>query len=180
MSNPHGVDELRARSAWNQSLRWGGAQYAEFTLQSGPQPTAPLPTVIFQSNLLAQAKAERPRTWSGLMQYSFDLTPDGWGAVGTGVVWIIEFRVYVGVGQAQIQQSDFWQGNPTTGFVRQGAASATPPYAPNITSQWPAVPAAELNAQIVISTSSTSADELDLSGTASAAFAPYFAHEALL
>ena len=129
------------------TLRWGGTQQYNF-LQSPTPPTPPALIPYLPGSALLVHANESPRAWAVLMQCSFDQNSE-WAA-SHGSVWLVEFQLLVGVGQANVQMSDYWQGNPVDGFTRQGDASAAPPFSV-ITSQWPSIPAAQINARVFIS-----------------------------
>jgi hypothetical protein len=167
--------DLDRMGGWDQSLRWGGTQAYTFQ-QLGSAPAAGTP--YFASNLLAQPKSEKPRTWSGIMQVTFDAFSEWQGSSGEGPPdWTIEFRLSVGVGQANIIMSRYFVGSPVMGFTPQGAASPLPPFA-NVTCEWSAVPAAEINAQVILYGTQVGSPA-PFSGQMSALFAPFTATEAI-
>ena len=159
------IGRMRQWGGHGGSLRWGGTAYYNF-LQQVAGPTNPQ----FSSQLLAQAKSYgAPRAWTALMQCTFDPNSEWSGSAGK--VWTIEFRLYLGVGQANVIMSKYASGNPVDGFTFAGDASAQPPFA-NLTANWEYFPGDEVNAIVVISGNQTGSPAA-FTGSVTAMLAPY-------
>jgi hypothetical protein len=151
------------------TLRWGGSTAYTFLQQGPPAPPAP-GFAYFQSNLIAQAKVGRPRTWSVLMSCTFDTGSEWAGSHTTN--WQVIFQLLVGVGQANIPLQQIFTGNPVDGFTPPGAASKLAPFS-TLVAFWEAVPAVEINAQVLINGDQSGSPNA-FTGTLGALIAPYY------
>ena len=151
------------------TLRWGGSSPYNFLQNEPPAPPAP-GFLYLTSNLLAQAKVGRPRTWTVLMQMQFDAGSEWAGSAGSD--WLVNFQLLIGAGQVNIALNQYFSGAPATGMTRAGDASPQPPFA-TLTAFWEAVPAAEINAQVIVSGNQTGSPA-PFTGLVSAICSPYY------
>jgi hypothetical protein len=161
--------EGSARHHLDKTLRWGGTYQYSFLQQTSAPPPGQEILYLPMTPLLIHSTGS-PRVWGVLMACTFDTFSEWQGSHGT--TWTVEFRLQVGVGQANVQMSQYWTGNPVDGFTLQGSASTTPPFG-QLTSIWPTVPAAEINAYVVISGTQFGSPNT-FSGSVSGISAPIF------
>jgi hypothetical protein len=153
---------------FDRTMRWGGEQQFEFVQQN----PAPADNLYFSSQLLARADEPMPRTWSAIMQCSFELFSEF--AVST--VWTVQFSLFIGVGQTNVRMDKFATINPATGAVQVDNGTPAVQQAFNQTQTvqvfWPAFPARAINAQLFLYSNQAGSPAF-FTGKASALLAPY-------
>lgn len=149
------------------TLRWGGSTPYNFLQQEVAPPAF---TPYAESNLIAQAKVLRPRTWSALVSCSFDMGSEWAGS--SADEWEVHLTLLIGVGQANIRMEQVFVGSPTAGFTPPGAASRLAPGA-TLVAFWEAVPAAEIDAQVIFFGTQVGSPS-PFTGLVSAVIAPYY------
>jgi hypothetical protein len=165
--------ELERTKTWDDTLRWGGAQQYNFTLRPPPAPFPLVPGfTYYTSPLLAQVQRTKPRTWSVLMQITFDES-SGW-TTSAGSIFTFTFNLICGVGQAAIPMVQKWVGDPVGGIIPPGQTTPLATFAP-LLAIFPPVAASHINANVVIQGGKVSAVPIPpFTGSCSALLAPYF------